>query len=703
MATCAQCGNALPEGARFCGQCGAVTASLAPPPRAAPQGTVPVAQGPTSPTAGHIPAAPVSIPATSSTASSPLNQTLLTHGSAGSSLSAKKTMMGVSAGDVASHAAAAPPPAPGPPHPPSGTSGRAGLKTMMGVAMPGIAPLREEAIPVSPTRPPERSSQESPLARSRTMLGVAMPGIAPLRDASEAPPAPSRVPDAAPGLPSGGPPRFGGTMLGVAVPGVAPLNPGISFAPDTLPPNAGTPSAGPPGFAPSAGASSMAPGMMTVPSMPPHVSGKLAHTVVPPPVVAMPPPLVDDDPVPEPPRRRTKRGVPLGVVAAIVGGLVLVGGATIALLYRGTKPMTAQPQVDAQGKEELLLRCVDCKDGTVADLDGAKAVFAAGEARLALAKPLDVGENVLAVSIDRPGVGRDETVRLRVPVAFRVRADLADIGARPPVITVRVGATPGSDVTVDGRPLALDTTGRGAYALDVSADTEGPADDLRVIDRKIPYAVTSKGAPPETGVVAARVAVAPLHLDSPGSHAVIDGPTFMVAGRTQPGGSVTLNDQPTPTAADGSFAQVLEAKAPGDLDVAIRASAPSRAPRVVHVVVKRVASLEAEARALDASPQLGYDALAADIASRVGQRIVVAGEVIEARASGHQVVALIDDRRGCARGPCLARVIASEDARLTHGATVRAYGRVTRAVAASDGKTVPEVEADFIVKGRGPR
>jgi len=85
---------------------------------------------------------------------------------------------------------------------------------------------------------------------------------------------------------------------------------------------------------------------------------------------------------------------------------------------------------------------------------------------------------------------------------------------------------------------------------------------------------------------------------------------------------------------------------------------------------------------------------------RDGQRAVVAGEVIEARPSGHQVIALVSDTRGCRSGPRVARIVASEDARIARGEGVRVYGTVTGAVTTPNGKTVPEVVADFVVPGK---
>src|SRR5581483_10266449 len=50
-----------------------------------------------------------------------------------------------------------------------------------------------------------------------------------------------------------------------------------------------------------------------------------------------------------------------------------------------------------------------------------------------------------------------------------------------------------------------------------------------------------------------------------------------------------------------------------------------------------------------------YDAIAADIAGSAGKATVIAGEVVEARVTGHQTIALVSSARGCANGPCLAR------------------------------------------------
>jgi hypothetical protein len=584
------------------------------------------------------------------------------------------------------------------PSPGANAGAMAGGKTMLGVqfALPGAAAA---ALPQAPELQRARglptTAPEIPSARARTMLGVAMPGVAPSAASGAASdglaPATSTLqgtlmsPNATPHPLAGG-----GTMLGVAIPGIAPTAAGAVRPPEVQ--------IAPVGL-----------GHANAAARP--VRSKLANTAVGDmPFIPAPAPYVDDVSMPEAPRRRATGGVPITLVATIIGGVVLLGGIGIAIFYRGAPPLAAKPQLDAQGNEVLHLQCENCADGTTAQMNGAKATFKSNAADLALSKPLNVGENDLTVTLDRPGSGRDESVKLSVPVAFRIRADLSDINAKTPVIAVRVSAAPGSEVTVDKKPLALDATGNGSYVIDVSADTEGPTEDVRLIDRKIDYTIvssggaSSKGAPakPDIGQVSARIAIVPLRLDAPSAHAITDGASFTIAGQTIAGGAVTIDGTPATMQPDGSFADSRAATAE-PLSVEIRATAPGRAPRTAHVTVMKVSSLDLAAKAAEQTPLLTYDQIAPDIASKVGQRAVIAGEVLEARVAGHETIALVNDARGCKSGPCLARVIAAEDAKISRGQSVRAYGEVTRAVTTSAGKTVPEMQADFVARGSGSR
>ncbi len=463
-------------------------------------------------------------------------------------------------------------------------------------------------------------------------------------------------------------------MLGVAIPGIAPLRPGE-----------GTQGAAGP-LRPDAT-------LRNREALPRGVDGPL------PAVLPAPAPMADV-PAPPPPRIVRKGGVPLVAVALAAGALVVVGGAAIAFLWHGAPPISALPHVTPEGTDVLHLTCdaASCKDGTIATIDGASATFAAGAADLPLAQPLHVGQNALSLHVDRPGMGRDEVVALSVPVAYRVRADVGGMSGAHPSILIHVEALAGSDVHVADKSVTLDANGVGTYAIDESAATEGPADESRVVSLDVPYTVASAGRPAEAGTVSARVAVAPLHVDAPGPRAVIDTEQVLLAGRAAKGATVTVDGAAATVAADGTFEKSVSVTAPGEVSVEVRSGTTTLTPRTVHIAIKRVTSLVDEAKAFEKQATLGYDAALANLASDAGRPIVVDGEVVEPRASGHRTLLLVDDRRGCAKGPCLARVVIGQEVAVARGDRLRAYGRVARAFATPSGQTVPEIEADFVLR-----
>jgi hypothetical protein len=601
--TCVQCGHPLPENAKFCGQCGAVTAP------ASKGGAQTILQA--SPAQ---PAAPLPAAATPNAGHALKNMTMVGFGpspmSAGSAPPPHP---------VASALASAPAPAPAP---------------TLNRTMLGVASMPQPAAPAPAMAAPQSGApaKSPPLAvGQRTMLGVALPGIAPIRP-GEAPPAPPPPPQAAP------------------------------------PPSSR--------------------------ARPPALMSTVALVAAPAPLTDLPAPLA--------PRIVRRAGVPLAGVALVTGGLVLVGGVAIALLWRGAQPISAQPHASPDGKDVLHLTCDpnNCKDGTVIELDGVKSAFAAGESDLTLAQPLRVGDNALALHVTRPGLGRDEVIKLVVPVAYRVHADVSTMSATPPSFTIHAEALPGSEVRVDGKPVALDANGVGAYAVDERAAAEGPVDESRVVSVDVPYVVTPKGGAPQTGTVSARVVVAPLRVDAPGTRGVFDEEHALIAGRAAKGASVTVDGAPVPVAADGAFEATVATGGLGERTIEVRGGTSVLVPRTVHVVIKRVASLAEEAKAFEGQKTVGYDAVMQDLAGSAGQPIVVDGEVFESRGSGHRTLVLIDDRRGCAKGPCLARVVVGKDLMLAHGEVLRAYGRVARAFTTSTGQSVPEVEADFVVRAK---
>jgi hypothetical protein len=388
-------------------------------------------------------------------------------------------------------------------------------------------------------------------------------------------------------------------------------------------------------------------------------------------------------------------------VALLAGGLLLGGGGVIAWLWRTTPPITAQPRSTPDGKDVLHLHCDprSCKDGTTVDAAGARAAFVGGDCDLMLLQALHVGDNALDLHIDRPGFGRDEDVRLVVPVVYRVNADVAPMGDPHPSIVIRVQALPGSDVTLDGKHIALDAEGKGVYPLDETAATEGPADESKMLEADVPYVVVPRGADPDAtarGTVAARVPVAPLRVDSPRGHLMTESDRVEISGRAPRGAAVTVGGAPVPSTPDGMFETSVPLAQLGDHTIDVRAGTAGLSPRTVHVLVTRIASFAEQAKAFEGDHPIGYDAAMSSLGDSVGRSIVVDGEVVESRGP----VMLVDDRRGCAKPPCATRVLLPEDASFARNVVVRAYGRIARPFRTPAGQTVPEVEADFVVPAR---
>jgi hypothetical protein len=491
----------------------------------------------------------------------------------------------------------------------------------------------------------------------QTMIGMASP----MADASAgAPPSVNR-----PGA------DHKKTMLGVAIPGIAPLAPGVPKEPlAPVDPAAGAPPApwqG--GYAP------------------------------PPAAPAYQPPMDEYRPrsarPPEMPRPQMSAAI------ALVSGLVLAAGAAaFAFLWRSPAPLRAEARVDSNGADLLRISCANCPDGTELRVGQASAKVTGQVADLVLAAPLNVGENVFTVDVDRPAKGRDEKVALVVKIGYRIRPDLSALESDRPALRILVDGAPLAKMVIDGKPFDLGPDGKGKYDIDVTADCTGLADDAKTLERSVSYSVAGTNGAAEQGSVGLRVAVTPLHVDSPSSHAVIEADHFLLGGRTGRGGRLLAANEPVAIAADGTFTKTIPAREIGDHSLLLRATAPGQAPRMATIRVKRVDKLADEAREFAAAAPLTFAELTADVNKHVGEPVVLAGEVVETRQQAAKNLALLDVVKGCPRPPCVARIALSAGNALTRGARLQVFGHVTGAVTAKGegASAVPEVEGDFFLK-----
>jgi len=492
------------------------------------------------------------------------------------------------------------------------------------------------------------------------MLGVAVPGIAPIH-----PPQGSPQPPPQPPQQTHAPASAHRTMLGVAMPGIAPVHPG-SEAP---PPAQQSDQTAPPQ------------GWYQVPQPPADLAAE-------PPPARSPRVVVPHAPF----YRRT------GFFIVAFGVVIAVSVALFAIFWPTSAPITVEAAIDDKGNDILKLSCPTCPDGTVLSVDGSKGTVSSRSAAVPLGRPLVVGDNRFQVAIDRPGSGRDETVQITIPVAYRIKPDLTALQQAQPTIRIDVDAKPGTVVVIDGQAVTVGADGKGSRAVDVTAECTGPSNEVNVIDRALPYEVQGAG-PKGRGTVAVKVGISPLTVQSPRANAVVGDSGFVVAGLTSPNAVVEIEGTKLAAGPDGRFSRKVQMNAAGVGEIKVRATAADKAPRTVVLKVKRVDDLEAEARSFPG--QVSVADLFAKTDDQKGKPVALEGEVFELRQQGFERVILLDVGSACAKSPCLVRLLDASTMDLPKGAKIRVFGYVTGAYSPPGGRVAPEVEVAFLLPSKG--
>jgi hypothetical protein len=473
------------------------------------------------------------------------------------------------------------------------------------------------------------------------------------------------------------------TIMGVAMPGIAPLAPGVPKE---------APGAHGGNFAGASAVGVDAPGMGHTAGVGPRGGGATAGVGYAPEVSPRHGERRRSSAPPAPPPSQSSATIAIG------SGLLLAGGAVaFAIFWRSPAPLRAEARVDANGADLLHVTCATCPDGTEVRAGDSKAQVTGRAADLVLTSPLKVGENLFSVAVDRPGSGRDETVSLIVQIGYRIRPDLSALDSDRPVLRIAIEGAPAASMQIDGKTLTLGNDGKGQYDIDVTNECTGLADDAKSIERAIPYP-WSVGLTAEQGVVNVRVAVPPLHIDSPTSHTIIERDQFVLAGRTGRGARLIAGTQAAVVAADGTFSRTIAAPALGENTFKLRSTVPGQAPRMASITLRRVEHLADGSRTFAANAPFPAD-LAASVTS-VGQPVVLSGEIVESRSQGATNLALLDVQKGCSRPPCLARLVFAGEEPVARTDRVQVYGYVTRAISPGGDATgtVPEVEVAFAQK-----
>ncbi len=370
------------------------------------------------------------------------------------------------------------------------------------------------------------------------------------------------------------------------------------------------------------------------------------------------------------PAEKPKRSLLVPMIVAAVALLALVGGAAGAYLaHRATESRVRAHVATVGGFDALVVEVPRADYGARVRFQGrdvplvaARAVVPLGDTRLA------VGENRLALGlVDGDGVA--EEVPLDVTVAYRIRPDLSGLTSEPPRFRVEVEAIPGTLVELAGQALALDAQGRGHRDFPLHARALG-----NVLTERVPYRVLPEGGVPESGEVVARIPIATLELDRPGSALVTDAPNVAIEGAAHSTATVTVNGAPVPVR-DGRFAHVLALPEVGEHEITVVARQAGHAPDRESITVRRVANLAEEARSYEVDPTLTYARIAADPAGHRGKRVALDGIVYNVEVHrGESMLQVLASRCGEARCPVWVTYPAATDVQLNHA--VRVLGEV---------------------------
>ncbi|MCZ7680407.1 MAG: zinc ribbon domain-containing protein [Sandaracinaceae bacterium] len=270
-------------------------------------------------------------------------------------------------------------------------------------------------------------------------------------------------------------------------------------------------------------------------------------------------------------------------------------------------------------------------------------------------------------------------------------------GRRAPAIDVVVEAPRGSEVTLDGDALALDSAGRGTrrYEIDpAGASAEG------VVEHVVRYRVVPPSGDAAQGELRTRIPVTSLQIDRPGEQLVTERDSVEIAGAVAPGSTVTVAGEAVEVRL-GRFLTTRPLPAPGEHTLEVVARTPGKAPRVARLRVRRVESLEAEAARFEVDSDLTYARIAQNPATYRGRNVAFEGVVfnVDVRNGRSVLQILVSDCPAGTQCPLWVTYPAATDAE--NRARVRVLGTVhgeqQYRSQSGETRTVPRVDAIFVL------
>ncbi len=393
-----------------------------------------------------------------------------------------------------------------------------------------------------------------------------------------------------------------------------------------------------------------------------------------------------------------KRSAAPAIALLSIGVIVLlVGGGLLAYATMTSGSDLRASVVQGADGEMLQIEVPGAAAGTRLRFHGHEQPLEAGRARFPLsADDLSIGDNELTVDVLAPD-GSVDTRTISLLLELRVRADLGPLAGAPPAIDVVVEAPRGSEVTLDGDALALDSAGRGTrrYEIDpASASAEG------VVEHVVRYRVVPPSGDAAQGELRTRIPVTSLQIDRPGEQLVTERDSVEIAGAVAPGSTVTVAGEAVEVRL-GRFLTTRSLPAPGEHTIEVVARTPGKAPRVARLRVRRVESLEAEAARFEVDRDLTYARIAQNPATYRGRNVAFEGVVfnVDVRNGRSVLQILVSDCPAGTQCPLWVTYPAATDAE--NRARVRVLGTVhgeqQYRSQSGETRTVPRVDAIFVL------
>lgn len=396
------------------------------------------------------------------------------------------------------------------------------------------------------------------------------------------------------------------------------------------------------------------------------------------------------------PRRGPRLRLVVGAVALV---LAVVAFTAVLLWTRQRTQAVAVGEIDPAGRDVLVVTCTGCEDGDEIVLAGGRARVAAGTARLTPTPPPAIGTSEVTARLVRGTNDRELVVRLDVPLRLEPARD--GLGGDHPRIGASVTAAPDATLILDGRPMVLDSAGRGRLDLDLTDQVTGANASTVDATRTVTYSIATGDRTPRTGQLELSFSIAALDVEAPGPTVTTDAATFVLAGRTSPRASVLVSGRPITVDGTGHFAQLMNVSSVGETTVVVRADEPGRASRRFPIQVRRVASLAEEGTRLRAISTSSYATLTTDSASKQGWLVALDGQVTAVTPRERSTEITLDVRSGCPGAHCLASLVAAATVRVEKGASITAFGRLAGDVELG-GERVPRVRLDFVLPASTP-